>query len=157
MSSSVGDGSHNSVESSASVLMSLLAADCLIAPHGCNTWPLTISHVWPPMATTCFSLRTLLSHLGFSSGYIASAQTQGRTGETRGDAGSNTSTVTLWIVGRDEKGSLESETVKYGHESYRTLTWKWLHWRGPVVMANDRPILSSERAPQINKPATVRQ
>jgi hypothetical protein len=32
-------------------------------------------------------------------------------------AGSNTSSVTLRIVGGDEKGSLEYETVKYGHES----------------------------------------
>jgi hypothetical protein len=29
---------------------------------------------------------------------------------------SNNSTVTLRVVGGDEKGSLESETVKYGHE-----------------------------------------
>jgi hypothetical protein len=35
----------------------------------------------------------------------------------RVEAGSNTSTVTLRVVGGDEKGSLESETVKYGHES----------------------------------------
>jgi hypothetical protein len=30
-------------------------------------------------------------------------------------AGSNTSTVALRVVGGDEKGSLETETVKYGH------------------------------------------
>jgi hypothetical protein len=36
---------------------------------------------------------------------------------TRVEAGSNTSTVILRVVGDDEKGSLESETVKYGHES----------------------------------------
>jgi hypothetical protein len=35
--------------------------------------------------------------------------------ETRVEAGSNTSTVNLRVVGGDEKGSLESETVKYGH------------------------------------------
>jgi hypothetical protein len=40
------------------------------------------------------------------------------------EAGSNTSTVTLRVVGGDEKGSLESETVKYGHESYGTWTRK---------------------------------
>jgi hypothetical protein len=34
---------------------------------------------------------------------------------TRVEAGLNTSTVTLRVVGGDEKGSLESETVKYGH------------------------------------------
>jgi hypothetical protein len=33
------------------------------------------------------------------------------------EAGSNTSTVTLRIEGGDEKGSLKSETVKYGRES----------------------------------------
>jgi hypothetical protein len=76
---------------------------------------------------------------------------------TRVDAGSNTSTVTLRVVGGDEKGSLESETVKYGHESYRTRTRKRLCWRGPVAVADGRPVLSSERAPQTNKPATVRQ
>jgi hypothetical protein len=43
---------------------------------------------------------------------------------TRVEAGSNTSTVTLRVVGGDEKGSLESETVKYGHKSYGTRTRK---------------------------------
>jgi hypothetical protein len=33
---------------------------------------------------------------------------------TRVEAGSNTSTVTLRVVGGDEKGSLKSETVKCG-------------------------------------------
>jgi hypothetical protein len=32
--------------------------------------------------------------------------------QSRGEAASNTSTVTLRVVGGDEKGSLESETVK---------------------------------------------
>jgi hypothetical protein len=41
---------------------------------------------------------------------------------TRVETGSNTSTVTLRVVGGDEKGSLESETAKYGHESYGTRT-----------------------------------
>jgi hypothetical protein len=43
---------------------------------------------------------------------------------SRVEAGSNTSTVTLRVVGGNEKGSLESETVKYGHESYGTWTQK---------------------------------
>jgi hypothetical protein len=43
---------------------------------------------------------------------------------TRVEAESNTSTVTLRVVGGDEKGSLESKTVKYGHESYGTRTRK---------------------------------
>jgi hypothetical protein len=40
------------------------------------------------------------------------------------EAGSNTSDVTLRVVGGDEKGSLESETVNYGHESQGTRTRK---------------------------------
>jgi hypothetical protein len=43
---------------------------------------------------------------------------------SRVEAGSNISTVTLRVVGGDEKGSLESETVKYGHESHETRTRK---------------------------------
>jgi hypothetical protein len=35
------------------------------------------------------------------------------------EAGSNTSTVTMWVMGGDEKGSLKSERVKYGHESVK--------------------------------------
>jgi hypothetical protein len=47
-----------------------------------------------------------------------------RSWHTRVEAGSNTSTVSLRVVGGDEKGSLESETVKYGHEFYGTGTRK---------------------------------
>jgi hypothetical protein len=90
----------------------------------------------------------------------------------RVEAGLNTSTVALLVIGGDEKGtqcpgnnnwppcswgilirgpgppgwgSLESETVKCGHESRGTRTWEWLLWRGPVAIVNDRPIPSSER------------
>jgi hypothetical protein len=45
-----------------------------------------------------------------------------RTGCSRVDAGSSTSTVTLQVVGGNEKGCLESETVKYGRESHWTRT-----------------------------------
>jgi hypothetical protein len=62
----------------------------------------------------------------------------------RMEAGSNTSTVTLRVVGGDEKGSLKSETVKYG-------TRERLRWQGPAAYTNDRPVLSSERAPHENK------
>jgi hypothetical protein len=82
---------------------------------------------------------------------------KGRLRVTRVEAGSNTSTVTLRVVGGDEEGSLESETAEYGHESYVTRTLKWQLWRGPVAIANGRPVLSSERALQIKKPANVRQ
>jgi hypothetical protein len=77
--------------------------------------------------------------------------------ESRVEAGMNTTTVTLRVVGGDEMGCLESHTVKYGRESQGTGTRELLRWRGPVAIANDRPVLSSERAPHINKPATVRQ
>jgi hypothetical protein len=43
---------------------------------------------------------------------------------TRVEAGSNTSTVTLQVVGGDDKGSLKSETVKYGRKSQGTRTKK---------------------------------
>jgi hypothetical protein len=62
---------------------------------------------------------------------------------TRVEAGSNTSTVTLQIVGGDEKGSLESDTVKYGRESQGTRKQKWQRWRGPAAIVNDR-----KRAPE---------
>jgi hypothetical protein len=38
------------------------------------------------------------------------------------EVGSNTSTVALRVVGGSENGSLESETVKYGHEFHGTRT-----------------------------------
>jgi hypothetical protein len=42
--------------------------------------------------------------------------TEQKEAESRVVAGSNTSTVTLRVVGGDEKGSLKTETVKYGHK-----------------------------------------
>jgi hypothetical protein len=76
-------------------------------------------------------------------------------GEACVEAGSNTSTVTLRVVGGDEKGSLKSETVKYGREYQGTWTRERLRWQGPAAIVNDRPVLSSDRAPHINKPTTV--
>jgi hypothetical protein len=70
---------------------------------------------------------------------------------------SDTSTVTLWLVGYDKKGSLKCETVKYAHESQVTQTRKRVCWRGPTGYTKDRPILSSERAPHKNKTVTVRE
>jgi hypothetical protein len=61
------------------------------------------------------------------------------------EAGSNTFTVTLRVAGGDEKGSLKSETVKYGH------------WQGPAAYTKDRPVLSLERVPHKNKTVTVKQ
>jgi hypothetical protein len=61
------------------------------------------------------------------------------------------------VVGSDEKGSLEFEKVKYVCESDGTRTREWLRWCGPVAIVNNRPVLLSERAPHIIKPATVWQ
>jgi hypothetical protein len=61
---------------------------------------------------------------------------------TRVEAGTNTSTVTLRVVGGEEKGSLKSEAVKYGHESQGTRTQEILRWRGPAAYTKDRPVPS---------------
>jgi hypothetical protein len=73
---------------------------------------------------------------------------------SRVEAGSNTSTVALRVVGGDETGSLESETVNYGRKSHGTRDRKLLLWPAPVAITNDRRVLSSETALHINKPAT---
>jgi hypothetical protein len=78
-------------------------------------------------------------------------------GKTRVEAGSNISTVTLRVVGGDEKRSLESETVKYGLKSQGTRTRERLRWQGPAAHPKDRPELSSERAPDKSKTVTVTQ
>jgi hypothetical protein len=72
------------------------------------------------------------------------------------EAGSNTSTVTLLVVTGDEMGSLKSETVKYGREYQGTRTRKRLLSEDPAAYTKDRPVLSSERAPQKNKTVTVK-
>jgi hypothetical protein len=46
-------------------------------------------------------------------------------------------------------------TIKYCHESSVTQTRAGLRWRVPAVTVNYRPVLSSERALQNNKPATI--
>jgi hypothetical protein len=58
---------------------------------------------------------------------------------TRVEAGSNTSTVTLRVVGGDEKGSLKSEIVKYGHESQGTGNPERLRWQGPAPYKKTDP------------------
>jgi hypothetical protein len=66
------------------------------------------------------------------------------------------STMTLRVIGGDEKGSLKSETVKYGHEYHRTRTRENALERASSICKN-RSILSSERAPQKNKTVTVKE
>jgi hypothetical protein len=67
------------------------------------------------------------------------------------------STVTVRVVGGDEKESLKSETAKYGRESLGTRTRERLRWQGPAAYTNDRLVLSSERAPHKNKTVIVKQ
>jgi hypothetical protein len=52
-------------------------------------------------------------------------------------------------------GGVSNEIVNYSHEFCRTWTWQWLLWQGPeaIVQVSYRPILSSERASHIKKPA----
>jgi hypothetical protein len=73
------------------------------------------------------------------------------------EAGSNTSTVTLRVVGGDEKGSLKSEPVKYGREYQGTRTQERLRWQGPAAYTEDSPGLSSERAAHGIKNVTARR
>jgi hypothetical protein len=67
----------------------------------------------------------------------------------RVEAGSNTSTMTLRVVGGDEKGSLKSETVKYGLKSQGTRTKERLSWQGSAafIKKQTRPLVR-EGAPQ---------
>jgi hypothetical protein len=81
----------------------------------------------------------------------------GDPGRTHVEAGSNTYTVTLRVVGGDEKRSLNSETVKYGRESQGTRTREKLPWQGPAACTNGRRILLSEKAPHKNKTVTVKR
>jgi hypothetical protein len=93
-----------------------------------------------------------LAQLGYISEAVSSLQFT-----TRVEAGSNTSTVTLRVVGSDEKGSLKSETVKYGRKSQGSRTRERLRWQGPAAHTEDRPVLSSERATHGIKNVTVRR
>jgi hypothetical protein len=71
------------------------------------------------------------------------------------EAGSNTSTMTLRVVGGDGKGSLKCQTVKYGLKCQGTRTPERLRWQGPAAYTKDRPDLSSERVLHKNKTVTV--
>jgi hypothetical protein len=75
----------------------------------------------------------------------------------RVEAGSNTSTVTLRVVGGDENGSLKSETVKYGLKFQGSRIRERLRWQGPAAHTKDRPVLSSARAHHGKKNIIVRR
>jgi hypothetical protein len=56
--------------------------------------------------------------------------------------------VSLSVASYDDgKGSLKSETVKYGRESQWTRTRERICWQRPAACTKDGPVLSSERAP----------
>jgi hypothetical protein len=69
------------------------------------------------------------------------------------EGGSNTSTVTLRVVGGNEKGSLKSETVKYGHESQDPR--KTTLARTSTIYK--RQTLSDESTTHKNKTVTVKE
>jgi hypothetical protein len=92
---------------------------------------------------TMFSMRLVLEPYKYEWNTLINA--------TRMGTGSNTSTVTLRVVGGDEKGSVWSETVKYGHECQGTRTRGLRLW-GPTAYTKVRPVLSSERAPPKTRP-----
>jgi hypothetical protein len=73
------------------------------------------------------------------------------------EAGSNASTVTLRVVGGDEKGSLKSERVKYGPKSQGTRTRETLRWQGPAAYMKDGIILLAEKVLHRNKSVTVEE
>jgi hypothetical protein len=94
---------------------------------------------------------------GSREGYITPVTNITESTLTRVEAGSNTSTVTLRVVGGDEKESLKSETLKYGLGSVGTRTQGKLLWQGPATYTKDRPVLSSERTLHKNKTVSVKQ
>jgi hypothetical protein len=67
------------------------------------------------------------------------------------EARSNTSTVTPRVVGGDEKGSLKSETVKYGRESQGAQTREGLRWQGPATYTK------KQTSPPVREGATQKQ
>jgi hypothetical protein len=66
------------------------------------------------------------------------------------EAGSDTSTVTLRVVGGDERGSLKSETVKNGHDGTRTR--ERLRWRGPAAYTKTDPSSRQRGRPTKTRP-----
>jgi hypothetical protein len=73
------------------------------------------------------------------------------------EAGSNTSIVTLRVVGGDEKGSLKPETVKYGPSPLGLGFQKDYAGEDQQHKQRDRHVLSSDRAPHENKTVTVKE
>jgi hypothetical protein len=57
----------------------------------------------------------------------------------------------------DEQKKSQIWDSKYGRKSQGTQTREWLRLLRPEAIVNDGPVLSSERAPHINRRATVRR
>jgi hypothetical protein len=76
---------------------------------------------------------------------------------TRVEAGSHTSTVTLRVVGGDEKGSLKFETVKIWSRVARDSDLRKTTLARATSYTKDRPVLSSERALHESKTVTVKE
>jgi hypothetical protein len=68
------------------------------------------------------------------------------------EAGSNTYAVTLRVVGGDEKESLKSETVKYGHESKWTQTRERLPGEGQQHIQKPDPSSRQRGRPTKTRP-----
>jgi hypothetical protein len=68
------------------------------------------------------------------------------------EAGSNSSSVTLRVVGGDEKGSLKSETVKEGHESQGTRTRERLPGEGQQHIQKTDPSSRQRGRPTKTRP-----
>jgi hypothetical protein len=92
----------------------------------------------PAVATGNFLLKRGMDKIDYEKGVV--------------EAGSNTSTVTLRVVGGDEKGSLKSETVKYGHESQRTRTRERLPGEGQQHIQKTDPSSSQRGRPTQTRP-----
>jgi hypothetical protein len=73
------------------------------------------------------------------------------------EAGSNTSTVTLRVVGGDEKESLKSETVKYGPEYQETRTQEDCAGKGQQHIQKTDPSSRQRGRPTKNKTVTVKR
>jgi hypothetical protein len=71
---------------------------------------------------------------------------------TRVEVGLNTSTVTLRVVGGDEKGSLKCETEKYGLKSQRTRTRERLRWQGQQHIQRTDPSSRQRGRPTRTRP-----
>jgi hypothetical protein len=77
--------------------------------------------------------------------------------QSRVEAGSSTSTLALRFVGGDEKGSLKTETVKYGHESQGTRIPERLRGRGQQHIQKTDPSSRHRGRPHKSETVTVKQ